>query len=119
MIGSAVLRAVVEDVSSRLAVRLRALRLAAGLTQAALAERARVTSETVARLERVVRHRVSANVNPSLDTLVRLATALSVDVSELLRLQTEFSSDAGSWKVRRPNLNDVFLWIAGGKALTS
>ena len=41
------------------------------------------------------------------------------DVSELLRLQTEFSSDAGSWKVRRPNLNDVFLWIAGGKALTS
>jgi|SRR5882724_1775514 len=85
MIGSAVLRAVVEDVSSRLAVRLRALRLAAGLTQAALAERARVTSETVARLERVVRHRVSANVNPSLDTLVRLATALSVDVSELLR----------------------------------
>src|SRR5205823_3632276 len=49
------------------------------------AERARVTSETVARLERVVRHRVSANVNPSLDTLVRLAAALSVDVSELLR----------------------------------
>jgi transcriptional regulator with XRE-family HTH domain len=76
---------VVEDVSARLAVRLRSLRLSAGLTQAALGQRARVTAETVARLERVVRHRPSANVNPSLDTLVRLATALSVDVSELLR----------------------------------
>jgi transcriptional regulator with XRE-family HTH domain len=75
----------VEDVSARLAVRLRSLRLSAGLTQAALGQRARVTAETVARLERVVRHRPSANVNPSLDTLVRLATALSVDVSELLR----------------------------------
>ena len=85
MLPTALLRAVVEDVSARLAVRLRSLRLAAGLTQAALGQRARVTSETVARLERVVRHRASANVNPSLDTLVRLATALSVDVSELLR----------------------------------
>jgi transcriptional regulator with XRE-family HTH domain len=85
MLPTALLRAVVEDVSARLAVRLRSLRLAAGLTQAALAQRARVTSETVARLERVVRQRASANVNPSLDTLVRLAAALSVDVSELLR----------------------------------
>src|SRR6266478_1678722 len=58
---TALLRAVVEDVSARLAVRLRSLRLAAGLTQAALAQRARVTSETVARLERVVRHRASEN----------------------------------------------------------
>ena len=82
---SALLRAVVDDVSARLAVRLRALRLAAGLTQAALAQRARVTSETVARLERVVRNRASANVNPSLDTLARLAAALAVDVAELLR----------------------------------
>src|SRR5882757_3320751 len=85
MLPTALLRAVVEDVSARLAVRLRSLRLAAGLMQAALAQRARVTSETVARLERVVRQRASANVNPSLDTLVRLATALSVDVWELLR----------------------------------
>jgi transcriptional regulator with XRE-family HTH domain len=82
---SALLRAVVDDVSARLAVRLRTLRLAAGLTQAALAQRARVTTETVARLERVVRNRASANVNPSLDTLARIAAALAVDVSELLR----------------------------------
>jgi ABC-2 type transport system ATP-binding protein len=39
------------------------------------------------------------------------------DVSELSVLQSELASDVGSWKVRRPNLNDVFLWIAGGKAL--
>jgi ABC-type multidrug transport system ATPase subunit len=39
------------------------------------------------------------------------------DVTELARLQSEFASQAGSWKVRRPNLNDVFLWIAGGKEL--
>lgn len=71
--------------ASRLAVRLRTLRLAAGLTQAALAQRARVTTETVARLERAVRSRASANVNPSLDTLARLAAALAVDVAELLR----------------------------------
>ena len=39
------------------------------------------------------------------------------DVEELARLQADFSSEVGSWKVRRPNLNDVFLWVAGGKAL--
>ena len=41
------------------------------------------------------------------------------DVTELLQLQSEFGAEVGSWRVRRPNLNDVFLWIAGGKALTS
>jgi ABC-2 type transport system ATP-binding protein len=41
------------------------------------------------------------------------------DVSELALLQSEFAADVGSWKVRRPNLNDVFLWVAGGKALKS
>lgn len=39
------------------------------------------------------------------------------DVTELFKLQSEFAADIGSWKVRRPNLNDVFLWVAGGKAL--
>jgi ABC-2 type transport system ATP-binding protein len=41
------------------------------------------------------------------------------DVSELAQLQSAFATDVRSWKVRRPNLNDVFLWVAGGKALKS
>ena len=43
-----------------------------------------MTVETVARLERVLRGRSSANSNPSLETLVRLAGALGVEVAELL-----------------------------------
>ena len=63
---------------------MKQLRLEAGLTQAELAARAGVTVETVARLERVLRGRSSANSNPSLETLVRLSSALGVEVSELL-----------------------------------
>ncbi|MFO7178757.1 MAG: helix-turn-helix transcriptional regulator [Pseudomonadota bacterium] len=68
----------------RLATQVRALRVEAGLTQAELAARAGVTVETVARLERVVRGRSSANSNPSLETLARLSDALNVEVSDLL-----------------------------------
>jgi ABC-2 type transport system ATP-binding protein len=39
------------------------------------------------------------------------------DVGELARLQAEIGSRATAWRVRRPNLNDVFLWVADGKAL--
>src|SRR3989441_3459615 len=41
------------------------------------------------------------------------------DVTELVKLQSELAGDVRSWRVRRPNLNDVFLWIAGGKGLKS
>ncbi len=41
------------------------------------------------------------------------------DVTELLKLQSELGVDVHSWRVRRPNLNDVFLWVAGGKGLRS
>jgi ABC-2 type transport system ATP-binding protein len=41
------------------------------------------------------------------------------DIGDLTRFQSEFAAAIGSWKVRRPNLNDVFLWVAGGKALKS
>jgi len=54
------------------------------MTQAALAARAGVTVETVARLERVVRGRSSANSNPSLETLSRLALALDIELHALL-----------------------------------
>jgi ABC-2 type transport system ATP-binding protein len=39
------------------------------------------------------------------------------DVTELAKLQSEMAARAGSWRVRRPNLNDVFLWVAAGKGL--
>jgi len=39
------------------------------------------------------------------------------DLSTLARLQTETGSAAHAWRVRRPNLNDVFLWISAGKVL--
>lgn len=68
----------------RLAEQVRLLRVQAGMTQAELASRAGVTVETVARLERVLRGRSSANSNPSLETLARLGSALGVEVSELL-----------------------------------
>lgn len=73
-----------QQVAARLAERVRDLRRQLGLTQAGLALRAGVTVETVARLERVLRARSSANSNPSLETLARLSVALGVDVSELL-----------------------------------
>lgn len=68
----------------RLAEQVRQLRVHAGMTQAELAARAGVTVETVARLERVLRGRSSANSNPSLETLARLSSALGVEVSDLL-----------------------------------
>lgn len=73
-----------EDVVISLAKRIQLLRRNLQLTQAALAQRAGVTVETVARLERVVRGRASANSNPSLETLLRLASALQVELHELL-----------------------------------
>jgi len=72
------------DLAVRLAEQVRRLRTQAGLTQAELAARAGVTVETIARLERVLRGRLSANANPSLETMERIGTALGVEVAELL-----------------------------------
>ncbi len=72
-----------KDVAVQLAERVRELRRSADLTQATLALRAGVTVETVARLERVLRDKPSANANPSLETLARLSVALGVEVAEL------------------------------------
>jgi len=72
-----------KDVAVQLAERVRDLRRSSDLTQATLALRAGVTVETVARLERVLRDKPSANANPSLETLVRLSEALGVEVADL------------------------------------
>lgn len=71
-------------IAMRLAEQVLKLRVQAGMTQAELAARAGVTVETVARLERVLRGRSSANLNPSLETLARLSDALGVELPELL-----------------------------------
>jgi transcriptional regulator with XRE-family HTH domain len=76
-----------EDLILSLAGRIQMLRKNLGMTQATLARRAGVTVETVARLERVTRARISANSNPSLETMARLAIALEVEVHELLAPQ--------------------------------
>jgi len=41
------------------------------------------------------------------------------DITELAQLQSELGANVRSWRVRRPNLNDVFLWVAAGKELRS
>lgn len=64
---------------------VRTCRVAAGLTQAALAQRAGVTVETVARIERVVRGAASANDNPSLSTMAALAEAVGFALADMLR----------------------------------
>src|SRR5687767_8565505 len=62
----------VTDLAMLMAERVRQLRVQAGMTQAELAARAGVTVETIARLERVLRGRSSANSNPSLETMERI-----------------------------------------------
>jgi transcriptional regulator with XRE-family HTH domain len=74
----------VTDLAIFLAEQVRKLRTQAGMTQAELASRAGVTVETVARLERVLRGRASANANPSLETMERIASSLGVDVADLV-----------------------------------
>ena len=41
------------------------------------------------------------------------------DLSTLANLQTETGDKTSAWRVRRPNLNDVFMWISAGKVLTA
>lgn len=57
-------------------MRLKVIRTARGLTQAALAKRLKVPQSFVARLE--------TRSNPTLDTLRRLAKVLKVTVGELV-----------------------------------
>lgn len=41
------------------------------------------------------------------------------EMGTLASLQTQVGDKATAWRVRRPNLNDVFMWISAGKALKS
>ena len=93
------------DLAVRLAEQVRRLRTQAGLTQAELAARAGVTVETIARLERVLRGRLSANANPSLETMERIGTALGVEVAELL-------SPPAKHRIKDDRLASVFRGVS-------
>lgn len=64
--------------SNDLAMNVKAIRAARGLTQVALAKRMQVKQAYLARIESGAEH------NPTLDTLRRLAKALRCKVSELV-----------------------------------
>ncbi len=64
--------------TAKVAMRLKQLRHRRGLTQQALAEKARLSLGYVARLE-IGRH------DPKLSTLAKIAKALGMTVSELLQ----------------------------------
>jgi DNA-binding XRE family transcriptional regulator len=74
---SIVLESIMLRRQRRLAVRIRALRKARKMTQAALARRARVSLGYVAHLE-------TGHFDPRLSSLQKLAKALGVPVTELL-----------------------------------
>ena len=72
-----------------------------------------------AALDRLV-ERLEPRLGPCLrDGDVAIFRWAHEDMGELAGLQAELGTDVSAWRVRRPNLNDVFLWVAGGKALTS
>lgn len=73
-----------SDLALFMANQVRTRRTKTGMTQAELASRSGVTVETVARLERVLRGRASANANPSLETIERIAGALGCHAADLI-----------------------------------
>ena len=74
-----------DDLSQRLGTRIRTLRKRAGLTQAALAEKAGLAVDAVARIERGTR-------DPRLRSLSRLAKGLGCSLPEVVDLDDDFLS---------------------------
>lgn len=64
--------------SKRLSLRLKSLRAAQGLSQEALANKARITREYVNKLE-------AGRYDPTLSVVQRLAKALKVTITELVK----------------------------------
>ena len=73
------------DVATRFGTRLRELRVAAGLTQAELAERAGISVNFISLVERGLK-------SPTLSTMERLAAALKVPIMELFRFDSNSHS---------------------------
>lgn len=75
-----------QGLAENFATQVKKLRERGGHTQAEIAGKAGVTVETVARVERVLKGgRASANSNPTLETMARLAVALDVEPLDLLK----------------------------------
>ena len=91
-------------------MRLREMRLAAQLTQEAVAREAGLTKSYVQQLE--AGRRGSDPVNPTLGALVRVASALGADAEELLNLRGEPETDASARTHSREEDED-FSWDAG------
>jgi transcriptional regulator with XRE-family HTH domain len=86
------------EVVQLFAARLRDRRQAAGLTQTALARRAHLTLTYVGRLE-------AAGAAPGIDTVARLADALSTTLHELLPLPIPPETNAAMRERARTNLD--------------
>ena len=71
-----------EDIRKGLGKRIRALRKSKTLTQELLGEKAGLSYKFVGEIER-------GEVNPSLDSLERIATALDVKVGDLFPIETD------------------------------
>lgn len=90
----------IDDVRERMADNLRALRKERGFSQERLALEASVDRTMLSKIERRI-------ANPSIETLLKLANRLAVDLRELLApsLRTGTSLDGGSYRADRRGLS--------------
>jgi transcriptional regulator with XRE-family HTH domain len=102
----------VSDLAVHLAEQVRVRRTKAGITQADLAARSGVTVETVARLERVLRGRASANANPSLETMERIAGALGCHAADLIDVRSTKAAGDPLVAMVRLAKPGTRIWIA-------
>lgn len=108
-----------NTLARHVATQFKKYREKAGLTQAEVAQKAGVTVETCARLERVLRGRRSANANPSLETLARLAYAIGIEPMAFFRdvIKVPDADDglAGVLMYASPSVRELLAVL--GKAL--
>ena len=77
-------RAHMQDVKKLIGKQIKILRQASGMSQEELAEKVSLSAKYLSRIER-------GNANPTLDTFMKLADSLQVEVSELLHYEYEKS----------------------------
>ena len=87
-----------DDVKGLIGIRIKELRRAKNLTQEELAEGSSISAKYLSSIER-------GNENPTLDTFIRLADALKVEMWELF----EFSQEGKSVEEIRMVIIDLIL----------